>query len=80
MDSVLRLRGGTREVGLAVMGGGVLCEHKNDEGAALHQRTDCISLQSLMNCISGAVCYWAIQGNKLSLRVYVCVCVCVCVY
>lgn len=40
MDGVLRLRGGTSEVGLAVMGGGVLCERTNDEGAALHQRSD----------------------------------------
>lgn len=57
MDGVLHLRGGTSEVGLAVMGGGALYERKNDEGAALHQRTDCILLQSLMNCISGAVCF-----------------------
>lgn len=57
MDGVLRLRGGTSEVGLAVMGGGVLCECKSVEGAALRQRSDCISLQSLMNCISGAVGY-----------------------
>lgn len=35
MDGVLRLRGGTSEVGLAVMGGGVLYERKNNEGAAL---------------------------------------------